>query len=218
MDFKESSNTSVKLQLNENKQTNALNFAKIFHVSPKIMLGKARDTGSLAKLAAIPLMVTIQFALNKDLLLEKEKGKYYFAFDTKELLKGDMAQRFNAYNTALDANFMQIDEVRYRENLEPLGLDWIRLGLQDVLYNHKTKQVYTPNTGRNQNITEIPRPLAESLQLRANPNHDPNTGNFTGGKGGDRAGTRKNSKTRKTKYSRRGSFKTAIKIGRDWIY
>ena len=72
----------------------------------------------------------------------------YFAFDTKELLKGDMRSRFEAYRTALDANFMQIDEVRFAEDLEPLGLNWIKLGLNDVLYDPKTKTVYTPNTGK----------------------------------------------------------------------
>lgn len=148
--FQESSNTSVEMQLNENKQTNAQEFAKIFHVSPEVMEGRAsaEDTASLAKLAAIPLMVTIQCALNRDLLLEREKGKLYWAFDTKELLRGDMGSRFAAYKTALDANFMQIDEVRYAEDLEPLGLNWIKLGLQDVLYDPKTKRIYTPNTNQ----------------------------------------------------------------------
>ena len=48
---------------------------------------------------------------------------------------------------------MQIDEVRYREDLEPLELDFIKLGLQDVLYNPKTKEIYTPNTNKTTNIT-----------------------------------------------------------------
>lgn len=152
IDFKESSNTSVEMQLNENKLTNAEEFAKIFHISTDILSGKAENARNLAKLAAIPLMTTIQCALNKDLLLEKEKPIYYFAFDTKELLKGDIAERFSAYKTALDSNFMGIDEVRYAEDLEPLGLNWIKLGLQDVLYNPITKEIFTPNTGKSANM------------------------------------------------------------------
>lgn len=150
IDFKESSNTSVEMQLNENKITNALEFAKIFHISTDVMSGKAAeaDTANLAKLAAIPLMATIQCALNKDFLLEREKGSFYWAFDTKELLKGDMKERFDAYKTALEANFMQIDEVRYAEDLEPLGLSWIKIGLQDVLYDPESKTIYTPNTNK----------------------------------------------------------------------
>lgn len=148
--FSEATNTAVEMQVNENKLANAEEFAKIFHISTGAMSGKATDgdISSLAKLAAIPLMTTIQCALNKDFLLEKEKGLFYWAFDTKELLKGDMNERFKAYQTALESNFMQIDEVRFAEDMEPLGLSWIRLGLQDVLYDPKTKTIYTPNTNQ----------------------------------------------------------------------
>lgn len=152
LDFKEISDTAVEMQLNENKITNAAELAKVFHISTDVMGGKcdAKGVEGLAKLAAIPLMTVIQCALNRDLLLEDEKhgnSPLYFAFDTKELLKGDMKERFDAYKVALDSNFMQIDEVRYQENMPPLGLSWIKLGLQDVLYDPKNKMIYTPNTG-----------------------------------------------------------------------
>ena len=152
LDFKEISDTAVEMQLNENKITNAAELAKVFHISTDVMGGKcdAKGVEGLAKLAAIPLMTVIQCALNRDLLLEDEKhgnAPLYFAFDTKELLKGDLKERFDAYKVALDSNFMQIDEVRYQENMPPLGLSWIKLGLQDVLYDPKNKMIYTPNTG-----------------------------------------------------------------------
>ena len=203
-DFKESQSTPMEMQLNENKLANAHEFAKIFHISTEAMGGKAEETSNLAKLAAIPLMVTIQCALNRDLLLEKEKGEYYFAFDTKELLKGDMKTRFDAYRTALDANFMQIDEVRYAEDLEPLGLNWIKLGLQDVLYDPKTERIYTPNTNQTSTMGEQKidglNVDADSgtMESRANPNHDPSNGRFTSGPGG---GGARSAKKTKTKYA-----------------
>lgn len=168
LDFKEISSTAVEMQLNELKQSNALEVARILHISPGVMSGEAsrENIESLARLAAIPLMNVIQCALNRDLLLESEKGKLYFAFDTKELLKGDMATRFAAYKTALDGNFMQIDEVRYAEDLDPLGLTWIKLGLNDVLYDPKTKQIYTPNTNRTARMD------GQGLQETAQPNND----------------------------------------------
>lgn len=148
IDFKESSSTSVELQLREQKITNAEEFAKIFHISTDAMGGKANenDVASLARLAAIPLMKTIESALNRNLLLEVEKKDHYWAFDVKELLKGDMASRYAAYKTALDANFMQVDEVRYAEDMPALGLNWVRLNLSDVLFDPRTNTVYTPNT------------------------------------------------------------------------
>ena len=201
-----SSNTPVEMQLNENKRSNAEEFAKLFHISSGVMSGNAgeADIASLARLAAIPLMTVIQCALNRDLLLENEKGKLYFAFDTKELLKGDMQSRFAAYKTALESNFMQIDEVRYAEDMEPLGLSWVKLGLDDVLYDPKTKRIYTPNTNQTSVMGEqtLPRKtpmqeracadpmdraaeaLANYMELRYNENHDPESGRFTSGTGG----------------------------------
>lgn len=201
--FQESSNTAAELQVNENKQANGVEFARIFHVSPEAVTGKEGDSRALAKLAALPLMQAIQSALNRDLLLEREKGKLYWAFDVKELLKGDMRERFEAYRTALDSNFMQIDEVRYAEDLEPLGLSWIKLGLQDVLYDPRTKQVYTPNTNQTSalgggGVKESLSPPGgdgtieesrggEALELRYNKNHDAKR-RFASGAGGVRIG------------------------------
>ena len=169
IDFKECSNTPTELQLNENKAANAEEFAKIFHISTAMMSGRAMeaDTASLAKLAAIPLMTTIQCALNQDFLLEKEKGVFYWAFDTKELLKGDLQSRFAAYKTALDANFMSIDEVRFLEDMPALGVNWLKLGLDSVLYDPDTKDIYTPNTNKLSTMGQ--QPFETELQEKPAP-------------------------------------------------
>ena len=75
-----------------------------------------------------------------------------------------MKERFDAYKTALDANFMQIDEVRYAEDLEPLGLSWVKLGLQDVLYDPKTKRIYTPNTNKTSTMEEQPLETEQAVE------------------------------------------------------
>ncbi len=148
LDFMEVSETSVEMQLNENKKANANEFAKLFHISPETASGKAQDLEGLAKLAAIPVMKSIECALNQSLLREREKGSLYWAFDTKELLKGSLRERMEAYKLAVDANIMQVDEIRFEEDLPALGLNWIKLGLDDVLYDPKTNTVYTPNTNQ----------------------------------------------------------------------
>ncbi|PGT89207.1 phage portal protein [Bacillus sp. AFS040349] len=154
LDFQEASNTSVEMQLNENKKTNSIEICKLFIVPPSILDGSASDEvyNNWIKVCILPILAAIQTALNKDLLLPSEKGSFYFAFDTKELLKGDMEKRFKAYEIAAKNGIFQIDEIRYKEDLPPLGLDFIKLGLQDVLYNPKTKEIYTPNTNKSTNI------------------------------------------------------------------
>nr|DAQ08554.1 MAG TPA: portal protein [Caudoviricetes sp.] len=148
LDFKEASNTSTEMQLNENKNSINNSILDIFGVPTDW------NWETFIKIAVMPILTTIECALNRDLLLEKEKKSFYFAFDTKEITKGDIKTRFEAYKTALDANLMQIDECRYMEDLEPLGLNFIKLGLQDVLFNPQTKEVYTPNTNKVTNISD----------------------------------------------------------------
>lgn len=150
LDFQEASNTSVEMQLNENKKSNADEICKIFNIPVNIIKGTAssQEYTNAFKMAVMPVLRVIECALNRELLLEKEKGSFYFAFDTKEMLKGDLKERFEAYKVGIDSNFLQIDEVRFMENLPALGLDWIKLGLDSVLYDVKTGAIYTPNTNQ----------------------------------------------------------------------
>lgn len=148
--FQESSNTSVEMQLKENRELNNKEIGYLFHMSTDIASGKASDTDMSAfiKLVAKTIMKTIETALNRDFLLESEKKSRYWAFDTKEIMRGSMKERFEAYKIGVDSNVLQIDEARYMEDMEPLGINFVKLGLQDVLYDPKTNTVYTPNTGQ----------------------------------------------------------------------
>lgn len=146
--FTEAALSSVEMQLKENKETNAAEICKIFNLSPKIIDGTCTDEeyNNGIKTAVLPVIKAIETALNKDLLLESEYGSLYFSIDTNSLLKGDMKKRFEAYEIAINKNFLQIDEIREMEGRQPLGLDFVKIGLQDVLFYPDTGKVYTPNT------------------------------------------------------------------------
>lgn len=157
MDFKESSNTSVEMQLDERKKTNAKEICKLFNVPSSIIEGTATEKDYIYgfTVACMPVIADIQCSLNRDWLLESEKGSYYFAIDTKEMTKGDIKTRYEAYKLGIEANFIQPDEARYMEDMKPLGLNFIKMGLDSVLFNPKTKEVYTPNTGLIQNMDKL---------------------------------------------------------------
>lgn len=150
VDFKEASSTSVELQMNENKQTNAVAVCSLFTVPPSVLTGTATDgeRDNAFQTAVIPVLKAIEAALNRDFLLEDEKTDCFWAFDTKEALKGSPERRFKAYRDGIESNVLQIDEARYMENLPPLGLNFVKLGLQDVLYDPKTGVFYAPNTNQ----------------------------------------------------------------------
>lgn len=148
LEFQEASNTSVEMQLNENKKTNADEICKLFGMPTSMVCGTPteQDRADFVQFALNPILKEFECALNRDLLLEKEKGSCFFAADTSELTKGDIEKRYRAYETASRNGFLQIDEIRRKENYPPLGLDFVRLGLQDVLFDPETRQFYTPNT------------------------------------------------------------------------
>ena len=156
LQFHESSNTSVEMQLNENKTRNNELICQLFGMSPDAVSGRLGDEGlvSTVKGAVIPVVTALETALNRGLLLPSERDLMYFVCDTSELLKGDILKRYQAYKTGLECNVLQIDEARYKEDLPPLGLNWIKLGLQDVLYDPKTKTIYTPNMNQSMQMSE----------------------------------------------------------------
>ena len=152
--FQEASNTSVEMQLNENKKTNADEICKIFKMPPRILSGGETEEDKINYLqhCLVPVLAELECSLDRDLLLESEKDSYFFAVDTSELTKGDIEKRFKAYEIASKNGFMQTDEIRRRENLPDLNLDFIKLGLQDVLYDVKTKEIFIPNMGQQMNM------------------------------------------------------------------
>lgn len=155
--YQQAASTSVEMQLNEHKQTNSSWIDMCCGLNPDVISGRANTDGymSAVRTSVLPWVEAFQAALNKSLLLETEKKALYFVLDTTELLKGDMVSRFNAYSVGLQNNFLRIDEVRYKENLPPIGFNYIKLGLQDVLLDPETGDIYTPNTNQMVNVGSL---------------------------------------------------------------
>lgn len=140
VDFREASSTSVEMQLNENKKTFSDEIHNIFHISD--------DFDLTFKNAIYPVVKAFETEINRVLLLEKEKGKLFFEFDVKEIIKASIKERYESYKIAKECGFMTINEMRRAENLNYIeGGDVINVGLAAVLYDVNTHTYYTPNTG-----------------------------------------------------------------------
>ena len=138
LDFQEASNSSVEMQINESKQTLLQEINNIFHIQ--------NDFYETFKQAIYPIVKAFETALNRDLLLEKEKKNYFFTFDVKEIIKANIQERYTAYKLAKEIGLMTINEMRKEENLNFIeGLDVINVGLGAVLYDTNTHQYYVPN-------------------------------------------------------------------------
>lgn len=156
LEFQEASNSSVEMQLNESKKTLRDEINDIFHIHPD-------DFYLTFKEAIYPIIKAFTTALNKDLLLEKEKNKMFFDFDVKEILKVNVKERYEAYKIAKETGWITLNEIRREENKNHIeGLDVINVGLGAVLYDINSHKYYTPNTDTIGDITEEDLPKEEN--------------------------------------------------------
>ena len=140
LEFQESSNNSVDMQLNQNKNTLKDEINYVFHINEN-------DFDLTFKEAIYPIIKAFETALNRDLLLEKEKKNHFFEFDVKEIVKASLKERYESYKLAKTTGFMTLNEIRRQENMQYVeGLDVVNVGLGAVLYDVNTHQYYTPNT------------------------------------------------------------------------
>ena len=154
LEFQEASNTSKENEIDAKNQTFIKEIKDIFHI------GNTYE--NTIKNAVMPIAIAFATALNRDFLLEKEKKSYYFAPDTKELLKGSLKERYDAYKVAIETGFKTRNEIRYMEDDDAIkGLDMISLGLGDVLLNAETGEIYTPNTNQLFKMGENPEEVVD---------------------------------------------------------
>ena len=145
LEFQEASAT------NESKKTLMSEINDIFHIKD--------DFYETFKQAIYPIVKAFSTVLNTTLLLEKEKGKYYFDFDVKEIIKANVQERYQAYKTAKETGWLSFNEIRRMENLNYVeGLDVVNVGLGAVLYDFNTHQYYTPNTDTTTDPTDETSP------------------------------------------------------------
>ena len=159
IEFQEASATSVEMQLNESKKTLTDEVNNIFHIYPN-------DFNRTYKEAVYPIIRAFETALNRDLLLEKEKKNLFFEFDVKEIVKATLSERYNAYKTAKETGFLTLNEIRRQENLEYIeGLDVVNVGLGAVLYDTERHVYYTPNTDTVSQIDENIQKVIEDKEI-----------------------------------------------------
>lgn len=160
IEFEDASNTATESQLSQNKTINMHQILAYFGLPTNFFEGANSDAYLTAvRIAVIPIVKQLVNALNNYLLLESEKQDLKFDIDTSEILRINANERYNAYQTGLSSGILTIDEVRRMENLPVLDMQYLKLGLGDVLYNIKDGKIFVPNTGAivdpNDNDVEI---------------------------------------------------------------
>lgn len=175
--FKEASATSTEMQISELKKGNSLDISGIFHVPEQII--QAGSTEGAAKSAResytrfciIPICAQFEAAINEKMLLESEKPDHFFKFDLQELTKGNALERWQIHQIEKSSGCRPVDEIRREENLEPLGIDYVSLGLNDVLFNPTSGELVIPNMGKVANISDLSKNEQDPAQPEGGEEH-----------------------------------------------
>ncbi len=116
-------------QYNETRLFQISEVARWFSISPTKLRDLSRSTYSNSEQENLsfvtetlrPWAVRLEQELENKLLFKSERVTHYFEHDFTALLRGDTAARGAFYSQMFDRGVMSIDEIRQRENLNPIG-------------------------------------------------------------------------------------------------
>lgn len=115
-----------------------------------------------------PWMIRIETGLNKALLSQDEKKKYFFKMNADGLLRGNYESRMQGYATGINNGFMSVNDVRELENM-------------DLLSNEEGGNIHMVN-GTMQKLSEVgaayrqqtqPAPEKEESEEQSNNKKEP---------------------------------------------
>lgn len=115
-------------QFLETRKFQVTEIARLYRVPPHMIADLDRATFSNIEHQGIdfvvhslrPWLVRLEQAMARDLLSEAERRTYYFEFLVDGLLRGDTKSRYDAYAVGRQWGWLSADEVRERENMNPL--------------------------------------------------------------------------------------------------
>ena len=115
-------------QLIESQKFSVVEIARVFRVPLNLIQDHERSTysnvleqnRSFLTHTLQPWLSRIEQAMQKALLTESEKEKYFIEHLTQGFLRADTNQRFESYKIGIDAGFLTVDEVRQLENMNSL--------------------------------------------------------------------------------------------------
>lgn len=115
-------------QMIENRKFQVGEVARWLNIPPHLLKDLERATFSNIEQQAIefvtytirPILVMIEQETNRKFIPEDERARRFNEFLIDGLLRGDIQSRYNAYAIARNNGWMNADEIRSRENMNPM--------------------------------------------------------------------------------------------------
>lgn len=121
--------TSEDSQFIEARNFQIEDIARIFRV-PSVLIGHPDKSSTYASAEQFflsfvvhtirPWVTRLEQSINRHLLTEKERRKYFVEFQMDGLLRGDIASRYQAYAIGRTNKWLSANEIRSFENMNPI--------------------------------------------------------------------------------------------------
>ncbi len=121
--------SNVDSQFLESRNFQVEDIARIFRV-PSVLIGHPDKTMTYASAEQLflffvthtirPYCVRLEQSMHRYLIPERDRSSYFVEHVLAGLLRGDTASRFLAYSVARQWGWMNVDEIRALENMNPL--------------------------------------------------------------------------------------------------
>ncbi len=129
MSFTPLSMPNNEAQFLETRRFQVTEICRIFRVPPHMIGDLERATFSNIEIQNIsfavhtirPWLVRIEQAVNRALIPQNEKGRFYVQFNIDGLMRGDYKSRMEGYAIARQNGWMSANDIRALENLNPIS-------------------------------------------------------------------------------------------------
>lgn len=116
-------------QFLETRQFQIADIARIYRVPPHMIQDMGRATWAnteemaeeFVRYTLMPYMKGIEETIGLKLLVRDERDTYFPEFLVDSLLRANTEQRYSAYATGVQSGFLTVNEVRAKENLNPIA-------------------------------------------------------------------------------------------------
>ena len=154
MSYEKMTYSPSELGISDLMSSTSSSICQLFNVPEQMVSASANTYGSVESMSIrflqyciSPIIATIESALNRSLLLEKEKGRLFFKINTDTVLQSTQQERYEALNTGISSGILSINEARIKENLPPIDDNFHRLSLGAVMYQPEDRTYFIPNMG-----------------------------------------------------------------------
>lgn len=128
MDMKTLGLSPEDAQLLSTRQFQVTEIARIYRVPPHMLGDMSRATwGNVEEMGEeflrytlMPYLRSFEATITQQLLVGDEQDTHFAEFLVDSFLRANTEKRYDAYSTAIQNGFMSVNEVRARENLNPI--------------------------------------------------------------------------------------------------